>query len=47
MINTPIIDSRIITLDKIICTNIDSISAEERDFITKYFSAVKKISRTC
>ncbi len=35
MINTPIIDSRIITLDKIICTNIDSISAEERDFLSQ------------
>lgn len=35
MINTPIIDSRIITLDKIICTNIDSISAEERGFLSQ------------
>lgn len=35
MINTPTIDSRIITLDNIICTNIDSISAEDRGFLSQ------------
>lgn len=35
MINTPKIDSRIIILDNIICTNIDSISAEDRGFLSQ------------
>lgn len=35
MINTPTIDSRIITLDNIICTNIDIISAEDRGFLSQ------------
>ena len=35
MINTPTIDNRIITLDNIICTNIDRISAEERGFLSQ------------
>ena len=35
MINTPTIDSRIITLDNIICTNIDSIPAEDRGFLSQ------------
>lgn len=37
MINTPTIDNRIITLDNIICTNIDRISAEREDFYHKIF----------
>lgn len=35
MVNTPTIDNRIITLDNIICTNIDSISADDRGFLSQ------------
>lgn len=35
MVNTPTIDNRIITLDNIICTNIDSISVDDRGFLSQ------------
>lgn len=35
MVNTPTIDNRIITLDNIICTNIDSISSDDRGFLSQ------------
>ena len=35
MINTPVIDNRIFTLDNIICNNIDRIPSEDRGFLSQ------------
>lgn len=44
MIDTPIIDNRIYTLDNIVCNNIDTISADDRGFLSQnILSQLRKI----